>query len=104
MNFEEFEDKFKPLNNHIAEANNPSADGHSHAPMGGIMFETYGEEFAHVQAQDAENVWTVVLSDEEEEDGIDSVWYICKGFHIVNRLGYIITEEPWTDDDEDAEY
>ena len=132
MNFEEFEDKFKPLNNHIAEANNPSGDGQSHAPMGGIMFETYGEELAFAQAQDPNNVWTVIVTDETPydefvdnyscddceddfctcgeaqekaiEQGLEPVWYICKGFHIVNRHGYIITEKPWTDDDEDAEY
>lgn len=97
MNFEEFETKFKPLNNHIAEAENPSGDGQSHAPMGGIMFETSGKEWEFVRQQNPNNIWTVIVGDSDE-------WEIAKGFHIVNRMGYIITEEPWTEDDEDAEY
>jgi hypothetical protein len=125
MNFEEFEDKFKPIQNHLD----------SNAQMGGIMFDTSGEEFAFVQAQDPHNVWTVIVTDENpydefvdnyecedceqagedmcmcdnarkaaDEAGLEPVWYICKGFHIVNRHGYIVSENPWSEDTEDAEY
>ena len=54
------------------------------------MFETYGKEVEHVRALDnvSNTVWTIITGDE------DSMYYVA-GYHFVNRLGYIITEEPW---------
>ncbi len=26
--------------------------------------------------------------------------YLTPGFHVVNRLNYMITEKPWTDEDD----
>lgn len=132
LKWKEFEERFKPILNHIAEQKNPSGDGRSSACMGGFMFDTAEDEFAFVQQHDPHNVWTVIVSDDnpydefvdnyecadcddnscecgkahEEADklGLEPTWVVCKGFHIVNRNGYIITENPWTDEDPDAEY
>ena len=41
------------------------------------------------------NVWTVV---EGDDDGL----YACKGYHVVNRVYYLVTEEPWTDETPDG--
>lgn len=38
-------------------------------------------------------VWTVV----EGDSGRD--WWATTGFHIVNKLFYVVTQEPWTDED-----
>ncbi|MDG1950116.1 MAG: hypothetical protein P8J32_04890 [bacterium] len=134
--FDQFKTHFKPKLNHLAQENNPSPDPESCAPLNGLMYETYGEEFAHVQEQDPNCVWTVIVTDDTEYDnfmaefkcndcqqddedeqctcgdaqaaadkeGLEPVWYICKGFHHVNRHGYIITEVPWNDETEDVEY
>lgn len=40
-------------------------------------------------------VWTWV--DGTESDST----YLIPGYHIVNRIGYILTEKPWTDKDEE---
>lgn len=55
-----------------------------------IIFETYDEEYEFVKAQDPNKVWT-------EVDG-DSGTYIISGLHFVNRIGYYVTREPWTDE------
>jgi len=78
MSWEEWVEKFKPVKNHI----NPSA------PEDGCMFETYGEEFAYVQGHASENkVWTLY------DDG--DVSFVENGIHVVNRLGYFVTEVPY---------
>lgn len=83
MEFAKWSDEFKPLTNHL----DPDAsvdDGN-----GGIMFETYGAELDYVLSM-AEtkplHVWTYM----------DAKDYpiVCEGYHLVNRIGYFITEKP----------
>lgn len=40
-------------------------------------------------------VWTLV-------DGDDGGMYALAGVHVVNRVGYIVTEKPWQNDDDEA--
>jgi hypothetical protein len=75
-----FEEKYKPIKNHL------SSDPDE------VMFETYGEEVDYVILQDNKNVWTYVDGDESS--------LLVAGYHYVNRLGYYITEVPWTDENE----
>ena len=70
----------------------------SNASWGGAMFETYGEEVQHVcdvanNPITAKRVWTLV-------EGDNNTQWIVAGYHYVNREGYLITEEDWTDDGE----
>ncbi len=81
IEWEDFIAKFKPLKNPLDD--NASYDG--------FMLETYGEEFALVQATAVDEagrgrIWTVV------DDGDES--NLVSGLHYVNRLGYVITEAP----------
>ena len=79
ITWDTFIQQYKPVKNHID--NNASYDG--------LMFETYGTELDEVQKaykNNPETVWTVMA----DTGNID----ITSGFHIVNRLGYIITEVP----------
>ena len=79
----EFYDQFKLTPNHI-EPN---------APFNGCMFETFGEELKFVQSHVHTNrVWTVTECDGE--------WVVGAGYHFVNRIGYLITEQPWKSGDE----
>jgi hypothetical protein len=73
---DDFVDCFKPVPNHI----DPSAG------FDGCMFEKFGEELAHVQAQDRSLVWTIL--------DCDGQLRIESGFHFVNRLGYLIASVP----------
>jgi hypothetical protein len=38
-------------------------------------------------------VWTVV-----DDGGETECWYAEPGFHIVNVMGYMVTQKPWTDE------
>jgi hypothetical protein len=52
------------------------------------------EEVRHV---DTHRVWTVVEGDED-------TLYAMAGYHVVNRVGYLVTREPWTNPDTVAVY
>lgn len=71
--FEEWLEAFRPVRNHF----------HEDAPLGGFMFETFGEELAYVNNWPADRIWTFVSGDGGE--------YIISGAHFVNRLGYLLT-------------
>lgn len=59
-------------------------------PADGGLFD-----YADVANEPLQHVWTVV-------EGDDDGWYASPGFHVVNRLGYLLTTHPWTDETEDA--
>jgi hypothetical protein len=73
---DDFLARFKPVANHIDP--NSSFDG--------CMFETFGEELAHVRTRDRNLVWTLLDSDGQSR--------IESGFHFVNRIGYLIASVP----------
>jgi hypothetical protein len=56
----------------------------------------FDRERAHAvsQGSNARNVWTMVEGDDGES------WYIVPGFHVVNRIGHVLTLLPWTDEHE----
>jgi len=87
MTYDEWEAKFKPKKNPFVDC----------APMNDCMLEAYGEGLAFVNEADATTVWTIIEGDE------DDALYISAGAHFVNRLGYIITEVPWTAMDHEAD-
>jgi hypothetical protein len=82
MTEEEFEAHFPLRANHL----NPSASWQvGDGP--GCLFETFGEEAEFVSKQDPSTVWTLVDDGEGGE-------CIMSGFHIVNRLGYLLSTVP----------
>ncbi len=59
------------------------------ASWDGTMFETYGVEVDFVKSQDPNKIWTLI--------DVDYGMSVVAGWHFVNRIGYFISEEPWTD-------
>lgn len=102
---EDFYSKYKPIINHIVRANTPeSVPDNSICSYSGCMYETYGPEVAHIvrlanNKKTAKKVWTII---ETDSDKIDNQ-VIIAGFHLVNRQGYIITEQPWVTGTEEVE-
>lgn len=81
MEYEQWVEQYKPMINYI----DPDSS------FDQTMFETYGDEVEHVCDRsitpDTEHtVWTYI-------DG-DGGTYIINGYHLVNRIGYFITEKP----------
>jgi len=77
---EEFDKKYQPIENHIDD----------NASWSGCMFETFGAEVEFVKQQPENHIWTIVECD-------DSM-VVVSGWHYVNRMGYLITVNPWQDD------
>ena len=77
----QWEAKFKPIKNHFR---NPQHEE--------IAFETYGEEYEFVKAQDPKYVWTNIQGDYSD--------LIVAGFAYVNRLQYYISSVPWENEDD----
>lgn len=82
MTWEEWEAKYIPIKNWLRKDEETD------------MFETYGVELGFVMGvdyMDSRRVWTVV----EGERGL----WITNGYHLVNRVHYFITQEPYEGDD-----
>lgn len=83
MTFEEWEEEFVPMENPFD----------INSSFEGVMFETYGIELGFVLGinyPSSQKVWTYV-------DG-DGGTYIVDGYHLVNRIGYFITQNARPDD------
>ena len=63
---------------------------------GSIMFETYGADLEKILKTDNHLVWTIV--------DCDGKLVICAGYHLVNRMNYVITEKPWFNIEEHYSY
>ena len=60
------------------------------------MLETFGEDrdkVIEIHNTTPKKLWTAV-------DGEDDYLVFLAGFHYVNRIYYIVTEEEWEDEDE----
>ena len=79
---DEFDSTYSLLPNHL----NPHASW-SYGEGPGCIFETYGEELAFVRSQDPRTIWTLL-------DGDDGDLYLASGYHLVNRIGYLISTTP----------
>lgn len=77
---DEFIERFGPIRNPV----NPTA-GFDFGE-GGCLFESTGPDLEFVRAQPMDQVWTVI----EGDDGLE----ITDGLHMVNRLGYLVTDRP----------
>jgi len=90
MDQEKFDDYFTLIDNHID----------TNAAFDGKMFETYGDELAFVMEMAKENRVITITECDGDMDEVDSEgeilphMYYSSGMHIVNRIGYLITEEP----------
>lgn len=66
------------------------------AGLGGTLFGATGIEWDAVSQCSPSAVWTLL----ESED----LWWISPGFHFVNRLGYLLTNEERVGDEPDYLY
>jgi hypothetical protein len=83
----EWLDKYKPIANHL----DSNASWQTDAGNDGIMFETYGEEYAFVESHYGKGdrvVWSYM---DDEYEGL----IITSGLAQSTAIGYFITEVPW---------
>ena len=82
---QEFEDQYPVITNHLDDNASWALDDQP-----GCMFETFGEELEFVRQQDPRTIWTLMQGD-------DDVDYLLSGYHLVNRIGYLISTVPVPD-------
>jgi len=68
----------------------------------GVIKRPSGDLFDYedIKDQPLNKIWTIIESGSDENDN----WYASPGFHLVNNLGYVMTEKAWEDDSRDAIY
>ena len=62
----------------------------------GSMFETYGTDLEYLKQHHTHNrnLWTLV------DNNPNSVYLdVVPGYHLFNRMGYFVTENPWKEED-----
>lgn len=71
-----------------------------HENEGDYLLQTLEDAmaFANSRGFDVFHVWTIVDAGCDEDGNL----YASPGAHLVNRLGYIVTEKPWETGLEDA--
>ena len=77
-NFEQWVEEYQPIINDNGEQN--SYDN--------LMYETYPPDIDIVKSYDNNQVWTLIEVEDKR--------YLIPGFHVVNRLGYFLTSNIWT--------
>lgn len=80
MTESQFWSEYNPIKNHIDD----------NASLDGLMFETYGDELDFVKSQPDNLIWTYC------DDGETA--FLSSGYHLVNRLGYLIASKPFKGD------
>lgn len=93
MDLDKWFEEYKPVVNHL-ESNASFQDENGV----GVMFETFGAELEYVLSianTEPDRVWTYMDGDEGT--------FIGNGYHLVNRIGYFITEKPCDFDFVDVE-
>jgi len=86
MTEDEFDTRYPLVVNHL----NPNASW-TFGDGPGCLFETYGQELAFVRSQNPRTIWTFV-------DGDDGNQYVLSGYHLVNRIGYLISTIAFPED------
>ncbi len=85
MTYEQWIETYKPMQNYVANYE---------AAYDNTMFETCGDEckFIHkLRITAPDTIWTLVQGDNDE-------WIIASGYHYVNRMGYFVSQVPFTYD------
>jgi len=63
---------------------------------GSVLFETYGYDLEQVINTKYNHIWTLL--------DCDGKLIITAGYHIVNRMNYMITMKPWNSNTECYQY
>jgi len=63
---------------------------------GTILFETYGKDLERIMGTNSQHVWTLV--------DCDGKLVIVAGYHLVNRMNYLVTKNQWRDGTECFSY
>lgn len=63
---------------------------------GSILFETYGKDLERIAGTHSQHVWTLL--------DCGGKLVIVAGYHLVNRMNYLVTKNQWRDGTECFSY
>ena len=86
--FDEWEENFTALKNPHAQEGEQG--------LGGIMFDTDGDQYQTVRGFDSSKIWTI----RSTEYGL----MLTAGLGFVDRFGYILSEESFTEEDKEKAF
>lgn len=103
---EEFYNQYELVINQFERAKQPdTVNDEDLCSFSGCMFETFGEEIEYVLEMAKQNrVITIIEGDDDTCSGeceaceCSPTMYYVTGYHMVNRIGYLITTEPITEE------
>lgn len=82
---DQFDSMFTIVPNHIRNDTGWEVDGKC------CLYETYGKDVEYIASiSDTNTVWTYVVGDEGT--------YLLSGMYLVNRMGYLVSKERYTED------
>jgi hypothetical protein len=98
---EQFEGMFTPQINHIERAlADASIEDEDICSFSGTMFETFGADLDYVlEMAKQKRVVTIIEGDQDTigDDGEEhATIYYASGYHLVNRLGFLVLDKPYT--------
>lgn len=79
MTFEEWFEKYKPVDNPSGECHGCGIDDRD-----SVLHSFFGEDWDAVRKADPNKVWTLL--------DCEGIWIVTNGLHRVNREGFFITE------------
>ena len=78
MRFDTWQKRYQPVPNHLTK----------NTAIEGYVFLPSGTDLDYVRSQSREKVWSFTVCDE----GRRPAWLISEGFHFVNLMGYLVTQ------------
>jgi hypothetical protein len=104
---EQFDSMFTPQINHIERAlADPDTDDEDICSFSGCLYETFGSEIEYVLEMAKLNRVVTIIEGEDTEPDEDnethSTIFYASGFHLVNRMGFLVLDKPYTFDFEVA--
>jgi predicted nuclease with TOPRIM domain len=98
---EQFEAMFTPQINHIERGlADASIEDEDICSFSGTMYETFGADLEYVlEMNKQKRVVTIIEGDQDTigDDGEEhATIYYASGYHLVNRLGFLVLDKPYT--------
>lgn len=83
ITYDEFFERYKPTKNHLEIDRG----------WDGCLYETFGEELKYIieTQHNSHVVWTMIEDDDK--------FITIPGFWRINRMGYFVTQIPWSSDE-----
>lgn len=93
----EFEELYKPeFNQVLLKTKLEDTEPEDMCSFSGCMYETFGPELEYVLSKVKDKRVVTILEGETDEG--EMVLFYTSGYHLINRIGFLILDKPYTED------